>query len=353
MSLKKIAELAGTSVSTVSRVLNSPEHSCQTPGLADKIWDIAASIHYVPNAAARNLRLAPAKQPPAFTVDIFLTRFDSIDKDFFFRELLSHLRDELMQHQCLLGKSLSAIDIMSFQQNAVGQEQIPLSGKGRSLFPGITEKKNTGLIILGKCPRSLTPFLKKRYSYIAGIDRNPTDFEYDEVICNGMTAAEKAMNYLISLGHREIAYIGDCTYEARYIGYYQTLVSHGLPFDYSNIHPTDQTQEEGARAMKSILSSSRQPSAIFCANDCTALGVLDALKRHRKRGYFPSIISIDNIKDSQKTSPMLTTIDIPKKEMAHHALCLLLDRRDGGHQEPVRTELPCRLIERESCTWHL
>ena len=50
---------------------------------------------------------------------------------------------------------------------------------------------------------------------------------------------------------------------------------------------------------------------------------------------------------------MLTTIDIPKKEMAHHALHLLLDRRDNGHQEPVRTELPCRLIERESCTWHL
>lgn len=353
MSLKKIAELAGTSVSTVSRVLNSPGHNCQKPGLTEKIWEIADSIHYVPNPSARTLRLTPDSPKPAFTVDIFLTRFDSMDKDYFFRELFWHLKEELMQHECLLGESLTTVDIMSLRQNSGALEQIPLSGKTRSLFPSISEKKNTGLLILGKCPRKLTPLLKKRYSCIAGIDRNPTDFEYDEVICNGMTAAEKAVNYLISLGHREIAYIGDCTYETRYIGYYQALVSHSLPFDYANIHPTDQTREEGFHAMASILSSSRRPSAIFCANDSTALGVLDALKKNRKRGYFPSIISIDNIKDSQKTSPMLTTIDIPKKEMAHHALRLLLDRKNGGHQEPVRMELPCRLMERESCTWHL
>jgi len=46
---------------------------------------------------------------------------------------------------------------------------------------------------------------------------------------------------------------------------------------------------------------------------------------------------------------MLTTINIPKEEMVHMALTLLTDRKNGNHRENVRVELPCRLIERESC----
>ena len=90
-------------------------------------------------------------------------------------------------------------------------------------------KANAGLIILGKCPKELFSTLKRRYSCIVGIDRNPTEYEYDEVICNGATAAEKAVEYLILLGHKNIAYIGDCTYESRYIGYYQALLNHKIP----------------------------------------------------------------------------------------------------------------------------
>ena len=83
MSLKEIARLAGTSVSTVSRVLNNPAHHCNNPGLADHIWKIADSLHYVPNPAARRLRLGSTDIAEPFTVDIFLARFDSIDKDAF------------------------------------------------------------------------------------------------------------------------------------------------------------------------------------------------------------------------------------------------------------------------------
>ena len=174
---------------------------------------------------------------------------------------------------------------------------------------------------------------------------------FRSVICSGTTAAVTAMNYLISLGHKKIAYIGDCSYEARYIGYYQSLISHNLPLDYSNIYPTSQTREEGMKTMELILQREELPSAIFCANDSTALGVFDCLQRHRKKGYIPSVISIDNILESEQTKPMLTTIDIPKKEMAHHAVNLLLDRIHNQHSNAVRIELPCRLIVRESCSY--
>lgn len=357
MSLKRIAQLAGTSVSTVSRVLNDSDYHCRQPGLQEKIWEIARQQGYLPNVSAKNLRLGEASAA-ALTVDIFLTRFDSMDQDLFFRELYQHIREELLLQGCLMGQILSAVDIMTLGSEPPHMEKVPYKSAEKLLLEKqenplalIPQKEHTGLIILGKCPGNLIPVLRKRYSCIAGIDRNPTDYEYDEVTCNGTAAAEMAMEYLISLGHREIAYIGDCTYESRYIGYYQSLLNHKIPLDYANVHPANHTAKEGFLKMNAILNRSHRPTAIFCANDSTALGVLRALKQTKKRGYLPSVISIDNIQESENTSPMLTTINIPKKEMGHLAVSLLLDRYHGKHREHVRMELPCRLVVRESCNY--
>lgn len=359
MSLKKIAALTGTSVSTVSRVLNQPGYRCSRPGLSDKIWQAAKETSYLPNAAARSLRMHADDENTAspFTADIFLTRFDSMDADPFFRELFQNIKEELFSQNCLLGEVLYSADLMLQEESETAADMVPyrFSETVRRETPHtsparIQRKPNTGLVILGKCPDSLIPALQKRYACLVGIDRNPTDHLYDEVFCDGCTAATKAMEYLISLGHRHIAYIGDCTFEARYIGYYQALLDHKIPLNHQDIHPSRQTMPEGYDIMRSILDSRHDlPTAIFCANDSTAIGVLKALKQHKKRGYMPSVISIDNITESETTSPMLTTINIPKKEMAHFAVALLLDRRKGFHQEKVRMEFPCRLVIRESC----
>lgn len=293
-------------------------------------------MHYVPNPAAKHLKLGiSSSEEASFIIDVFLTRFQTLEDDLFFKELYDILQEELMKKRCHLGQLLTLPDVTQRSQN---------------LDP-FTTKDNpaNGLIILGKCPTELISFLKKQYQCLIGIDRNPTNFDYDEIMCNGTTAAVTAMDYLISLGHKKIAYIGDCSYEARYIGYYQSLISHKLPLDYSNIYPTFQTRQEGQQMMQSILQKESRPSAIFCANDSTALGVLDALKLSRRKSYLPSVISIDNIRESENTTPMLTTIDIPKREMAHHAVVMLLDRIHGGHKDNIRVELPCHLIARESC----
>ena len=356
MSMKEIARRAGTSVATVSRVLNQPGHHCHEKGLEEKIWQLASELNYVPNTAAVDLRRGNAREEMPYTVDIYLTRFHSMEQDAFFLELFGCLKEELLQNGCVLGEILHAEEIMILGQETNPSVHIPYksstsiqSQQKSNTLAFISEKPDTGLIILGKCPANLIPTLKKRYRCIAGIDRNPTDYEYDEVICNGTTAAEMAVEYLISLGHKNIAYIGDCNYESRYIGYYQSLLKHHLPLNHGNVHPTNQTMEEGISVMNMILKSKEKPTAIFCANDTTALGVLKALKSSQKKEYIPSVISIDNISASEKTDPMLTTIHIPKKEMAHLAFAMLLDRKNGKHKEAVRVELPCRLLKRESC----
>ena len=88
------------------------------------------------------------------------------------------------------------------------------------------------------------------------------------------------------------------------------------------------------------------PTAIYCANDMIAIGMLKCLNKYKNHYYVPSIISSDDIEEAQYTKPMLTTVRLPKEEMGKFALYLLIDRLDGGHKGIVRTELEGKLMIR-------
>ena len=66
-----------------------------------------------------------------------------------------------------------------------------------------------------------------------------------------------------------------------------------------------------------------------------------------------TVISIDDIEEAARFAPMLTTIQIPKGDMAHFAVLSLIDRLQGGHRACVRMELPCHLMVRESAGMYL
>ncbi|MCD8323844.1 MAG: LacI family transcriptional regulator [Clostridiales bacterium] len=331
MSLKEIAAMVGTSASTVSRVLNNTSSTCASKELQERIWEAARKTGYLPNEAARSLQKsasAPAQTPH---ISIVLARITSLEKDLFFSELFRDLEIELMKQQTRIDQVIYAEE--SFSQN--------LSETG-------------GVIILGRCSHKLLSHITVQNRNVVGIWRNSMDFNVDEVVCDGKKAAEQAMRYLLSCGHRKIAYIGDCSYESRYIGYCNILIQSQIPMDYSLIKQTNQTAEAAEPAffelLENKLSGKSDFTAIFCANDSTAIRVLELLHRQKKAVRESiSVISIDNVEESQDTKPMLTTIHIPRSEMAHMAVSLLLDRIAHAHEEAVRIELPCRLILRDSC----
>lgn len=329
MSLKKIAEMTGVSPSTVSRVLNHKSHKCASEEIKDRIWAAARELNYLPNENARSLKKGKEALLPPVKISVLLGRFDSLEADPFFKEVFRSIEAELFEQHCILNHILNTQDLL------------------KGSFP---DKDSTnGLIILGRCPQPLLIRLKSQYRSIIGIGRNPTDYEIDEIICNGITAAKTAVEYLISLGHKKIAYIGDCSSETRYIGYHEALIEHKIPLNFKNIHPTTQTEADGYFAMQTILENPDRPTAIFCANDVTAIGVLHAFHEFPGKDYQPSIISIDNISAAQTTVPLLTTVNIPKEDMGRLAVTTLLSRIRGKHTEHVRLELPCRLVVRESC----
>lgn len=332
MSLKKIAEAVGVSPSTVSRVLNNATSNCASQKLRDRIWSTAIDMKYIPNQNARLLKTGSINMKPNYCISLVLGRFDSLETDPFFTELFRSIEQELFLQFCTLHNIITANQLMESNYIAPSPD---------------------GYIILGRCPSKLLEKLKKVTQNIVGVGRNPSNFNIDEIICDGREAASMAMEYLISLGHKRIAYIGDCSFESRYIGYCETLLKYNFPMDYSLIIPTKQTQADGLDAMNK-LSAQAECTAALCANDATAIGAIEALSAiHWRKRRKISIISIDNTAASQSTKPMLTTINVPKEDMGHIAVRILIDRIQRKHHECLRVELPCRLIIRNSCYQHI
>ena len=332
MTLKEIAAMAGTSTSTVSRVLNQTSTTCASRELQEKIWRIARENNYLPNEAAKSLKRPHQEAAAQISVSIVITRLSSLEEEPFFAELFSCLEAELFKKRVLVDQVLYAKS-------------------------GFNEDISTsdGVIILGRSPETLRHSILSQNKNVVGIWRNPVDFGVDEVICDGKKAAELAMEHLFSLGHKKIAYIGRCSYESRYVGYCNMMFKNNMPLDYDLIKKTNQSREQAETAFLELLRQKKDGTsdftAVFCANDNTAVRVLELLKEHRREvGKAPiSVISIDDIDAAQDTDPFLTTVRIPKDEMAHMAVMLLLDRIHGGHEEIVRNEFPCRIIRRSSC----
>lgn len=346
MSIKKIAEKAGVSPATVSRVLNNPNYKCSVSGLRDKIWKTAIEMNYVPNEAARNLKKGvSAKQEKTWYINILMTRTDSSTTDPFFAELLRVIESEIHGKNCILSK----VWYMSVFSDDRKCRRENLDRLIDGMYDEV-EGKRDGLIIIGRCNKEALKKLNKKYKSVVSVNRNSTNYEVDEVLCDGEKIAAAAVEYLISLGHKNIGYIGQCHSEDRYNGYLETLKKHDLDVIPEYVIETKQTEAEGYEAMEKFFQSDDMPTGIYCANDISAIGMLKCLNKFRNRYYMPSIISSDDIQEAQFTRPMLTTVSLPKEDMGKFALYLLLDRLKGGHSGIVRMELEGRLMIRNSCS---
>lgn len=102
MTIKEIATMCGTSVATVSRVLNNPDYKCADSKLKERIWMLAGKYDYVPNEAARNLKMSKSKAEKVFHINIIVTRIEAGETAPFYNELLGMVSTELHHHLCVM-----------------------------------------------------------------------------------------------------------------------------------------------------------------------------------------------------------------------------------------------------------
>lgn len=344
VTLKDIAQKAGTSVSTVSRIINNDPIKKASKETSDRVWQIVQELGYVPNQNARKLiKGEEEKKQRTKAIGCVFTSKESSYTDPFFSQIAQGIQDEILKRGYVMGYTFSSHEMTD-----------------AALFNNLTSHQVDGAIILGRFNLDTLKFLKKNMKHIIYAGINYVNAGFDEIICDGYQAAQTAVNYLITLGHTQIGYIGtvpqkdentQLVNEHRYKGYEDTLHKHQLTLKEEWVWDTVLTTSHGYEcAMAQFEKIKHRPTAFFCSNDAVAIGVVRAA--HEKGIRIPedlSVISIDDIEMASFIQPPLTTIHVPKEELGRFAVKTLIDRIEGQHEMPIRIDLPFRLIERKSC----
>jgi LacI family transcriptional regulator len=168
------------------------------------------------------------------------------------------------------------------------------------------------------------------------------------------------MNYLTSLGHCRIGYISGrmelVSSIQRLQGYKDGLTAAGIAFDKELIEIGDYMTETAVVCARKLLSLPDRPTAIFAANDMSAMGVYQAAREFGLQ--IPgdlSVMGFDNLREAACLTPPLTTVDQFIEKMGSMATEMLVKLVEGEHLPTSLTEesnlykIPAQLVIRDSC----
>ena len=332
VTIADVARAAGVSVGTVSRVLNRREGGIKiSDATRTLVLEKAKQLGYTPNPFASALRTQRTGVIGAIVRDI---------SDPF----LSMLAREIQRAARAQG-----IDLL------FGHAEYDLGIVGRHLA-FMHSHWFDGLFLLGDIPgyqtviselrRSNTPFV------VLACGEQPTFPLVNVDEAEGVTLA---LDYLRSLGHQRIAFIGNPGHggiHERLVIFQHYLCEHNLFQSEEYIQPCANTRAAALDRAQYLLNLPHPPSAIFCATDLVALGALSGtLRLGWQVPDQVSIIGFDDIEGTADTYPALTTIRQPVGDMVSQAVNLLMRFIEGLPVEEVERKIivPPKLIVRQSC----
>jgi DNA-binding LacI/PurR family transcriptional regulator len=165
-------------------------------------------------------------------------------------------------------------------------------------------------------------------------------------------AGQLAARHLLDLGHRHVAVIVDEPWQIlRLQGFCSVLQEAGITLSREMVQQGYSTPESGYRAAKNLLAYPERPTAIFATTDMMAIGVLDALiDEGLQVPQDVSLVGLDDIMVATHVRPALTTIAIPKEQLAKDAIELLLNQVNRKQDAPITCFVEPHLVLRQSTT---
>ena len=323
-----VAEKAGVSHSTVSRVLNNKNNV--NAGTRERVLQVMAQLGYVGNVSARSLAGGSSR-----VVGLLVDRLNSG----YMEEIIRGI-DEALEAQ-----NYNLMLYTTHRQKT----------KEAAYVTRLTRDFADGLILI--VPRNEKAYLetlqKRKFPYVL-IDYQGYNRHVPSIITTNRKGGYDATSYLIEIGHRRIGFItGEMAYGCapeRLAGYRDALEEHGVPFEENLVSEGDFLQPQGYRCAQQLLSLPEPPTAIVASNDVMAFGVMEAA---RDLGlHIPddlSIIGFDDIPQASHVHPPLSTVCQPLEEMGRSAATLLFKYIANPLTEVERVELSTRLIIRGSC----
>lgn len=323
VSIKDIARAAGVSPSTVSRALHQHPRISEETG--ERVRRLAEEMGYTPSLAARSLVTRST-----LTIGLVITHAS----DPFVGRLVIGVEEAAQ------GNGYSVILCSSYRD----------ADLERDVLHSLYERRVTGIIVTGS--QIDTGYLQLRERYpLAIVLINCPDYPHS-VSTDNQTGARQAVEHLVQLGHRRIAYVANHrSYRTdldRLAGYKAVLAKCDIPLDESLIVEGDGTLPGGVQAMQQLLALPRPPTAAFCFNDLTAMGVLRALALADMQVPGDcSVVGFDDLEMSAYYCPPLTTVRQPSYHLGQRAMRMLLRLIQG--QEDVQAKvLPGELVVRET-----
>jgi LacI family transcriptional regulator len=189
---------------------------------------------------------------------------------------------------------------------------------------------------------------------VVAVDPHTGPSTLPTVTSDNLEGAIAATEYLIGLGHRRIGFLaGRPDLESarlREQGFRQAMAAAGLAVDPEVVGVGGYELESAEEPARRMLRLGRPPTAVFAANDVTAIQVMRvAASLGMAVPDDVSVIGFDNIPESALTEPGLTTIEQPIQDMGFEAVRMLIALIDEAPTAPLQVTLPTSLVVRQSC----
>jgi len=308
VTIKDVAMAAGTSVSTVSKVING--HYSISEETAERVRNVIKELNYYPSFSAQSFAKGATK---IVTVLTNLTPNIAFQNPHMF-EIIAGMEETLRAKGYRL--HLRGVDTTNVYE--VAEEIISRrSADALAIHVSVMTHPLSGLLT------------KLRFPHIVLGMPN-----FESQVCwihnNNVYSGTIAASYLLSQGYRKIAFIGGQYYDLgsslRLQGVKQGLENAGLQLEEQYIWLGDSTRADGFRMTEKLLEQKSIPDAIICANNYIAIGCVDAL--HKKGMKIPKdigVMAFDDYPFSQIIEPQLTVVDINVRDMGNQAGKFLID----------------------------
>lgn len=323
-----VANLAGVSVATVSRVIN------HTGPVADqtvlRVVTAINELNYVPSSAARNLSSRRTN-----TIGLILTDINWIN---FFPPLLRGIQ---------IGAAEAGYDLLIHSS----QTYIPTT----NLRP-VGEHNTDGILIFtdGLPDEEILRLNRKGFPMVLLFRSPPPETSIPFVLFANKAGTRAVVDHLIETHHyKHIAYLTgpEESEEARWRekGYRDSLITHGMSVDPNLIGRGDFDINVARSTVQDWLNRGVEIDAICAADDDSAIGAMLALQAAQK--IIPdeiALVGFDDIPNAQYLTPPLTTVRAPIEEAAYQAVNTLIDLIRNNQPKPLDL-FPTHLIVRRSC----
>ena len=326
-TMKEVAELSGSSLKTVSRVINGEGNV--NPDLAQRVMDAVATLGYRPNLQAGFLRRSGGKTQ---TIGLLL---ENISNPF-----------SAALHRAIEDVA-SARNVIVFAGSL--DEDVD---RERDLTDAFISRRVDGLIIVPTGDdQSYLAAEQDAGTPIVFLDRPPRMIEADSVIATNEEGGYEATMHLIRHGHKRIAYVGD--YESIYTGaerlkgYKRALSSEGLAIDDSIILQGFHSPHQAHASLTHMLRRSDRPTAIFASQNFVTLGAIRAL-RETQLQHTVALVGFDDIPEADLLDPPLTLVTQDVAAMGERAAQILFERLDGSASPFKSAVFPTSLTPRGS-----